>query len=205
MQTITPRSVTGPVAELCRRLVGEGAVPTYLEVAPVEHAELGECFPAVQRQVVEHGGTMRCGWAIWELPRVYVEAEFHAVWQDPSGHLVNITPVEPGISRVLFLPDPARSYQGRQVNNVRLAVLDHPAVHDMFRACDDAFELMNRGERQNQHDLVRLTPSEGAEMLEIQQRKFQAMDAIRRLVPPPGRNDPCHCGSGQKFKKCCGR
>jgi len=21
----------------------------------------------------------------------------------------------------------------------------------------------------------------------------------------PGRNDPCHCGSGKKFKKCCGR
>lgn len=21
----------------------------------------------------------------------------------------------------------------------------------------------------------------------------------------PGRNDPCHCGSGQKFKKCCGK
>lgn len=21
----------------------------------------------------------------------------------------------------------------------------------------------------------------------------------------PGRNDPCSCGSGKKFKKCCGR
>ena len=21
----------------------------------------------------------------------------------------------------------------------------------------------------------------------------------------PGRNDPCLCGSGQKFKRCCGR
>ena len=26
-----------------------------------------------------------------------------------------------------------------------------------------------------------------------------------RVPPPPGRNDPCHCGSGKKFKKCCGR
>jgi len=23
--------------------------------------------------------------------------------------------------------------------------------------------------------------------------------------PPIGRNDPCRCGSGKKFKKCCGR
>lgn len=23
--------------------------------------------------------------------------------------------------------------------------------------------------------------------------------------PQPGRNDPCPCGSGKKYKKCCGR
>jgi len=22
--------------------------------------------------------------------------------------------------------------------------------------------------------------------------------------PQPGRNDPCPCGSGKKYKKCCG-
>lgn len=27
----------------------------------------------------------------------------------------------------------------------------------------------------------------------------------RRLAPKVGRNDPCPCGSGQKFKKCCGQ
>jgi preprotein translocase subunit SecA len=26
----------------------------------------------------------------------------------------------------------------------------------------------------------------------------------RREVPKIGRNDPCYCGSGQKFKKCHG-
>jgi len=28
----------------------------------------------------------------------------------------------------------------------------------------------------------------------------------RRIIKrrqKPGRNDPCHCGSGKKFKKCC--
>lgn len=24
-------------------------------------------------------------------------------------------------------------------------------------------------------------------------------------APEPGRNDPCPCGSGEKYKKCCGR
>ncbi|PID78724.1 hypothetical protein CSB20_13710 [bacterium DOLZORAL124_64_63] len=28
---------------------------------------------------------------------------------------------------------------------------------------------------------------------------------IKREEPKVGRNDPCPCGSGKKFKKCCGR
>ena len=26
---------------------------------------------------------------------------------------------------------------------------------------------------------------------------------IRNTAKKIGRNDPCHCGSGKKFKKCC--
>ncbi|PIK16194.1 YchJ family protein [Halobacteriovorax sp. JY17] len=28
-------------------------------------------------------------------------------------------------------------------------------------------------------------------------------DAVRRAGPKVGRNDPCPCGSGKKYKKCC--
>jgi len=27
---------------------------------------------------------------------------------------------------------------------------------------------------------------------------------VRRDTPKVGRNDPCPCGSGKKYKKCCG-
>jgi len=27
---------------------------------------------------------------------------------------------------------------------------------------------------------------------------------VQRSVPKVGRNDPCPCGSGKKFKQCCG-
>jgi uncharacterized protein len=36
----------------------------------------------------------------------------------------------------------------------------------------------------------------------LPQRK--AASTIRHAEPRPGRNDPCPCGSGKKFKKCCG-
>jgi len=28
---------------------------------------------------------------------------------------------------------------------------------------------------------------------------------VRRDTPKVGRNEPCPCGSGKKFKNCCGR
>jgi uncharacterized protein YecA (UPF0149 family) len=28
---------------------------------------------------------------------------------------------------------------------------------------------------------------------------------FHRVTPKIGRNDPCPCGSGKKFKQCCGR
>ena len=31
------------------------------------------------------------------------------------------------------------------------------------------------------------------------------MTTSRRTMPKIGRNDPCPCGSGKKFKQCCGR
>jgi uncharacterized protein len=32
----------------------------------------------------------------------------------------------------------------------------------------------------------------------------RSIKTIRREAPKVGRNDPCPCGSGKKFKKCCG-
>lgn len=37
-----------------------------------------------------------------------------------------------------------------------------------------------------------------------EQRLAQQRPAPARAEPRPGRNEPCPCGSGQKFKKCCG-
>ena len=31
------------------------------------------------------------------------------------------------------------------------------------------------------------------------------LETFRREAPKVGRNDPCPCGSGKKFKKCCGK
>ena len=35
--------------------------------------------------------------------------------------------------------------------------------------------------------------------------KIFGPDPVRREHPKVGRNDPCPCGSGKKYKKCCGQ
>jgi uncharacterized protein len=37
-----------------------------------------------------------------------------------------------------------------------------------------------------------------------EQHERLVASTFRREGPKPGRNDPCPCGSGKKFKKCCG-
>ncbi|MDR0494488.1 MAG: SEC-C domain-containing protein [Treponema sp.] len=32
----------------------------------------------------------------------------------------------------------------------------------------------------------------------------ERIETVRREAPKIGRNDPCPCGSGKKYKKCCG-
>lgn len=36
-------------------------------------------------------------------------------------------------------------------------------------------------------------------------KEFKKSKTVRRDAPKIGRNDPCPCGSGKKYKHCCGR
>ena len=45
-------------------------------------------------------------------------------------------------------------------------------------------------------------PSEEMNSDELFPRKIET---FRRDTPKVGRNDPCYCGSGNKYKKCCGK
>ena len=46
----------------------------------------------------------------------------------------------------------------------------------------------------------RLTMSHGREISEPEKNQPET-----RSAPKIGRNDPCPCGSGKKFKQCCGQ
>ena len=58
-----------------------------------------------------------------------------------------------------------------------------------------------RGEEYSHHELASFRREEGN--WRYVEGKMNLKHAPRQ-VAKVGRNDPCHCGSGRKFKKCCG-
>lgn len=69
-----------------------------------------------------------------------IEAEFHANWISPGGEEMDITPKPNGISRILFLPDSARTYDYRRdhyrIDNIRRPLADDPLVTEYIKACE---------------------------------------------------------------------
>ena len=53
----------------------------------------------------KEGGRPLYGWLVWEVSGLYLNAEFHCVWQD-GRDIHDITPTQEGETCVLFAPDP---------------------------------------------------------------------------------------------------
>jgi len=62
---------------------------------------------------------------------------------------------------------------------------------------DEMAETMRRAFKEAMTGYVRLGQS-------IYQARLESMRTTRGSQPTAGRNEPCTCGSGKKYKKCCG-
>ena len=96
-------------------------------------------------------------------------------------------------------------------------LFDDPAAREALRpirllGADDlteAEEALTRSPAQREELSLQLAASAAAIYrfwLPRRQEQHASLLAstFRREGPKPGRNDPCPCGSGKKFKKCCG-
>ena len=209
--SLVPTSVTGPIADLCARLVAN-ETPVHVPVRPAPGATPSDCFINADAYARKHGGSVLYGWQIWQWPGVLLDAEFHAVWRSPDGELVDVTPKLTGLSRVLFLADANATYEGRQVENVYHPLSTDRDVARFIKLAHRSFEAQNRGELANQHGPIDLK-GEDAQIVwqheqlttELMSRAFAPERQPERASRKVGRNEPCSCGSGLKYKKCCGR
>lgn len=62
---------------------------------------------------------------------------------------------------------------------------------------DDKFEDHYQRQQDQRKDRLKNLPGEDEEPLP------PPVEPIRKEAAEPGRNDPCPCGSGKKFKQCC--
>jgi hypothetical protein len=181
MIPVTPKP-RPELAALCEELVRGGTPVSLARGAPVDAKPI-DCFDTVERRTVADGGNACFGWALWEFPGIFLEAEFYSVWREPSGALRDVTP-RIGVGDLLFLPDPQRVFDGRRMQSIRRPLSRDPAVTGFLRACDEEFALINRGARA----FMRNVSLQGAELGELQliwQRKVSFLQRLT-LEDAPG-------------------
>ena len=203
--TRAPLLVHPVVRHLCDRIRPD-ADPVLVRIGANHSDQPSDCFFNVRRRIGREGGSIRFGWALWEWPRVFIEAEHHAVFAPPDDEpWQDVTPCEiPGCRRRLFLPDDTAVYdfenEGRLRDNVRMALSSSPLVQAMFDASAERVRILNS------------IPGVGAVTVSLETARslqaavFQVMELqheIGMTHRPP--RAPCYCGRGKMFKQCHGR
>ena len=173
------------VRALCSDLV-PGGEPIAINHQPRLDRPTRECFPIVEEQINTHGGSMITGWAIWEWPGLFVEAEFHAIWADTTGALLDLTPNPLNPAHIVFLPDPGTRYEGRQIDNVRKPLVkDNDLVRFLF-IFRRQFEILNKGDLAFQHGAISLPPKAHKELLSLQKEGARLERRLKVRYPGPG-------------------
>jgi preprotein translocase subunit SecA len=70
----------------------------------------------------------------------------------------------------------------------------------------DDYNRVLRGIQVSRPDVIsEMAAGGGGDLPEDDRPQIQIPKTVKREEPKVGRNDPCPCGSGKKFKQCCGK
>ena len=113
---------------------------------------------------------------------------FHAAMTSPVGALFNtlVETMSPGIEFAVFITEEQR----RDILEGLFTTFYRKEAHRMFQNLQAGI----------QHDIVHTVYHVGI-VKETPPESKQPVGAGKKV----GRNDPCPCGSGKKYKRCCGR
>ena len=198
---VTPAEID-PALQALIDLIVPGGQTLLVPVVPVDNAPVNECFSIVKGRVAANGGELVIGWSLWVSPRLFVEAEFHGVWRDNSGALIDLAPKAKSVAQVLFLPDPSKIFDEVQVPNIRRPIRQIPELIAYFETFDAEYELMNRGERSRVFGEMHLQGSEADEYHSIMSTRAMLHMEMLSFFATATNYDPCPCGSGKKIRWC---
>ncbi|PZV15533.1 MAG: hypothetical protein DCF21_11640 [Leptolyngbya sp.] len=104
----TPKVVDDTIRELLRFLKLKQSNSIRLKLSKIKgfKPEPNNCHINTCIQKKLEGGSIEYGWVIWKDDVTgSIEAEFHSVWKDKKGDLLDITPRVDGEKKILFVPD----------------------------------------------------------------------------------------------------
>ena len=153
---ISPDSQSPHVISFCKGI--SDSSPVIIPLRPVTDVPLNECFGIVEQHISANGGRGIIGWSIWEWPGIFIEAEFHMVWEAPDKSLIDLTPKPKAFDTVTFLPDPKKQYRGRQIDNIRKPLIKSLTVRRFLDTAKKFHAEMNKGDLANYHGEVKATP-----------------------------------------------
>lgn len=117
------------------------------------------------------------------------------LWKD---HLLNMDYLKEGIGlRGYGQKDPLREYQ-KEGYDMFMAMVD--------RIKSETVSTLLRVQISNENDMDAFVPDEEDQLVfSAGGDEPEPPETVKRDGAKVGRNDPCPCGSGKKYKKCCGK
>jgi preprotein translocase subunit SecA len=115
-------------------------------------------------------------------------------WKD---HLLSMDHLKEGIGlRGYGQKDPVREYQKE----------GYEMFMDMInRIKEDTIEKLCIVRIQREEEIEQMREDASQDYIMSRGEQTAAVSTVKRDAKKVGRNDPCPCGSGRKYKKCCGQ
>jgi len=130
-----------------------------------------------------------------EILRYFLLDSLDRNWKE---HLLNMDGLREGIGlRGYSQKDPKQEYK-REGFELFQAMLHRIKEHTLRNLCHLRMNVVREEQFQHEEKTQQLQYSGVGQNAPAQQ-------PVRRDQPKVGRNEPCPCGSGRKYKKCCGR
>jgi preprotein translocase subunit SecA len=183
-----------------------------LEVHPLD-------FDDDLRPQLQQCGYEMLRYELTQLERYVFLTTLDAVWKDHMyamdllRHSIGLRGYAEQDPKIAYKREGTRMFN-EMLENVRERVTDlifkvriaAPAGADAAEAEPSASPLQNmRAQHADATNVGFSGASEDQEAAMRKQGEGGAAQTIRREAPKVGRNDPCPCGSGKKYKQCCGK
>jgi preprotein translocase subunit SecA len=133
------------------------------------------------------------------------------LWKE---HLASMDQLRQGIGlRAYAQKNPKQEYKresfdlfGRLLESIKYDTIRYLCHIEVASQDDmDRLEQQRRKEQQNREYQHAQTSGLTEQAGDAEAAQAQARQPIMRERPKVGRNDPCHCGSGKKYKQCHGK